>query len=289
MSKLTFGCGYLGQRVARRWQEAGHEVFAVTRSADRARALSEKRFRPIVADVLQPASLVNLPAAESVLVAIGFDRSSGKSIREVYADGMRSILDALPRGTGKIIYTSSTGVYGQSQGEWVDEDSPCQPGREGGRACLEAERLLAAHPLGARGVILRLAGLYGPGRVPNIDEIRRNEPIAAPEQGWINLLHVDDAVQAVLAADERAPTPRTYVVADGNPVARRDYYQELARLLRAPPPVFASPAPDSPRAQRAASSKRACNARMINELGIRLRYPSYREGLAAILAAPQTE
>jgi nucleoside-diphosphate-sugar epimerase len=289
MSKLIFGCGYLGQRVAERWRDAGHEVFVVTRNADRASHLAAQGFRPIVADVLQPASLANLPTVETVLFAVGFDRSSGASIREVYAGGLRSVLDALPRDTGRIIYTSSTGVYGQTHDEWVDEDSPCEPNRDGGKACLEAEQVLATHPLAPHGVTLRLAGLYGPGRIPNSDEIRVNEPIAAPEQGYLNLIHIDDAVEAILAAAERAIAPRTFVVADGHPVARRDYYEELARLLGTPPPVFAPPAVDSPRALRAASSKRARNARMLVELGIKLRYPSYREGLAAIVAAQRAD
>ena len=287
MSKLIFGCGYLGRRVAERWRDAGQEVFVVTRRADRAGRLAAEGFQPIVADILRPESLANLPTVETVLFAVGFDRSSGASIRDVYAGGLRSVLDVLPRDTGKIIYTSSTGVYGQTHDEWVDEDSPCEPNRDGGKACLEAEQTLARHPLGQRGVTLRLAGLYGPGRIPNADEIRNNKPIAASEQGYINLIHIDDAGEAVLAAAERAITPRTYVVADGVPVPRRDYHDELARLLGAPPPVFAPPAADSPRALRAGSSKRARNARMLIELDIKIRYPSYRDGLAAIVARPE--
>jgi nucleoside-diphosphate-sugar epimerase len=289
MSKLIFGCGYLGQRVAERWRDAGQEVFVVTRSADRAGRLAGEGFRPIVADILRPASLANLPTVETVLFAVGFDRSSGASIREVYAGGLRSVLDVLPRDTDRIIYTSSTGVYGQMHDEWVDEDSLCEPHREGGKACLEAEQVLATHPLAPHGVTLRLAGLYGPGRIPNADEIRNYKPIAASEQGYINLIHVDDAVEAVLAAAERAIAPRTYLVADGHPVPRRDYYDELAWRLGAPRPIFAPPAADSPQALRAGSSKRARNARMLVELGIKLRYPSYREGLAAIVASQQVD
>ena len=151
------------------------------------------------------------------------------------------MLAALPSDTGKFIYISSTGVYGQSGGEWVDEDSACEPLREGGRACLDAEQILLAHPLGQRAVILRLAGLYGPGRIPLADSIRRNQPIEAPAQGWLNLIHVDDAARVVLAAEERAPPPRTYVVSDGTPVERREYFAELARLLGAAPPRFVAP------------------------------------------------
>jgi nucleoside-diphosphate-sugar epimerase len=285
MSKLIFGCGYLGRRVAGRWRDAGEQVFVVTRDGEHARSFAREGYTPIVADVVRPQSLVHLPAAETVLYAVGHGRQAGVSIHEVFATGLKSVLDALPAATGKIIYISSTGVYAQSQGEWVDEDSPCQPQRDGGLACLAAERILAAHSLGSRGIILRMAGLYGPGRIPNAAEIRLNQPIAAPEHGSLNLIHVDDAASVVLAAAEWTKPPRTYVVSDGHPIQRRAYYEELARLLGAPPPKFAPPPPHAPASVRAASDKRARNARMMAELQVTLAYPTYREGLAAIVAA----
>src|SRR5438132_485390 len=119
MSKLIFGCGYLGCRVARRWREAGEDVFVVTRSDERARAFSEEGYHPIVADVLCEPSLAQLPAADTVLYAVGFDRGAGISMHEVFVAGLKSVLDALPAETGNFIYISSTGVYGQTHGENV--------------------------------------------------------------------------------------------------------------------------------------------------------------------------
>jgi nucleoside-diphosphate-sugar epimerase len=286
---LIFGCGYLGHRVARRWREGGQQVFVVTRDAERAARLAREGFDPIVGDVACPASLAKLPTVQTVLYAVGFDPAAGHSIRDVFVDGWRALLDLLPGDTGKIVYASTTGVYGQSRGEWVDEDSPCEPRRERARACLEAEEVLKCHALGNRAVILRLAGLYGPGRVPSAETIARHQPIAASPDGYLNLIHVEDAVEVILAAEDRARPPRTYVVADGNPVERKTYFEILARLAHAPPPRFerASTAP-SPAVQRAESNKRACNARMLAELGVRLRYPSCHEGLAAILADEKT-
>jgi len=284
MSKLIFGCGYLGGRVARLWRRSGHEVFVVTRSKDRARALSAEGYRAIVADVLRPETLVELPTVDTVLYAIGYDRRSSASIRQVYVDGLRAALSALPSTTGKFIYVSSTGVYGQSHGETVDEGSPCEPTREGGRACLAAEAMLAADRLGSRGIVLRMAGMYGPGRIPNVEEIRGGRPLAVPASGCLNLIHVDDAARLVLAADEKAPSPRTFLVSDGHPVERREYYTELARLLGVEAPEFVSPPADDPAAVRSSTDKRVNNARMARELAVRLDYPSYREGLAAVLA-----
>jgi len=285
MSKLIVGCGYLGSRVALRWREAGHEVFVVTRDAEHACRFSEQGYRPFVADVLKPESLAALPDAESVLYAVGYDRAAGVSMHDVYVGGLQSLLDALPGEPAKIVYISSTGVYGQSRGERVDEESATEPTREGGRACLAAERTLAAHRFGPRGVVLRMAGLYGPGRIPLAGDIRAGRPIAAPRGGALNLIHVDDAAAAVLAADQRAVPPRTYVVSDGNPVERGRYYEELARLLGAPPPTFAPVPADSAAAARGGSDKHIDNARLLAELDIRLAYSSYREGLAAIVAA----
>lgn len=285
MSKLVFGCGYLGERVARRWRDAGEQVIVVTRSTERAAQFGRTGYTPIVADVMRPASLVNLPATDTVLYAVGYDRTAGVSLYDLYVHGVQATLDALPSQIGKLIYVSSTGVYGQSRGESVDEESPCEPTREGGRACLAAEHAIAAHALGSRAITLRMAGLYGPGRIPNAQEIRCARPIAAPETGFLNLIHVDDAATVVLAAAERARPPRTFVVSDGHPVERRAYYEELARLLAAQPPRFAAGAPDSPAAARATTDKRVNSARMAAELDPAVQYPSYREGLAAIVAA----
>jgi nucleoside-diphosphate-sugar epimerase len=127
-----------------------------------------------------------------------------------------------------------------------------------------------------------LAGIYGPGRIPRKEVLVSGEAIPAPAQGWLNLIYVDDAVAVVLEA-ERAITPRVFVVSDGHPVRRREYYWELARLVGAPPPQFVEPPPDTPASQRASEDKRAGNARLLRELNVRLAYPTYREGLAAAL------
>ena len=284
MTKLIFGCGYLGRRVARRWLDDGAEVCAVTRSADRAALLAADGLRTIVADINDPRMIAELPAAETVLVAVGYDRAVGRSIHDVYVGGLRTILGALPAGIGRLIYISSTGVYGQGDDEWVDEQSPCEPTREGGRAVLDAEELLRAHALGDRSIVLRMAGLYGPGRIPRRDDIAAGHRIAAPAGGYLNLIHVDDAAAVVLLAEQRAELPSTYIVSDGRPVLRWEYFDALAQLLDAPSPKFSTAPDDTPAAQRAASSKRVRNRRLIEELGATLKYPTCAKGLAAALA-----
>ena len=220
-----------------------------------------------------------------MLFAVGYDRSaaaSTQSIEEVYAGGMRNVLAALPLDIGRFIYISTTGVYGPASGEWVDETTPPDPRRDGGRASLAAEQVLAAHPLGARSVILRLAGIYGPDRVPFIKELRAGQPIPAPASGYLNLIHVDDAAEVVVeptvstGASRHCPAtanpPRIYCVSDGNPVERGEYYSEVARQIGVPPPRFIDARPEfsargtsreqSPHLQRPHAGRATCDARI---------------------------
>jgi len=281
MTKLIVGCGYLGRRVGDRWME--HEVFATTRSPDRADELRRAGLRPVVADVTRPETLSGLPPAETVLYAVGFDRSSGASRQQVYAEGLQAVLDAVdPAVTRRIIFISSTGVYGDPGGQWVDEDTPCQPESDGGRAFLAGEDMLRRHPLGDRSIVLRMAGIYGPGRVPKANELRAGKPVAVAAGGSVNLIHVDDAAAAVVAADTRTEPPRLYLISDGHPVERREFYSYLAEVLGCGEPRFVEPAPEQRRIGRGGGDKRVGNRRMLEELGVRLAYPTHRQGLAAI-------
>jgi nucleoside-diphosphate-sugar epimerase len=282
MSKLIVGCGYLGIRVARRWAAEGRTVFAMTRSVRRAEEFRRVGLRPIVADVGRPETLTGLPEVETVLYSLGYDRRGAASRQSVCVGGLGAVLDALPVETGKIIYVSSTGVYGPSGGPWVDEDSPCRPAREAGRVMLAAEEVLCRHPLGARAIVLRLAGLYGPGRIPHLADLQAGRPIEVVARGCINLIHVEDAARAVLAAEVRGRPPRTYIVSDGHPADRRDFYVRLAELMSLAPPRFVEIAPAEAALRRGSGDKRVSNARMLAELGVSLEYPSYREGLAAV-------
>ena len=163
MNRLIVGCGYLGRRVADLWHRSGDAVYVVTRTGEHAAEFAEMGLLPLVADVLVPATLDDLPQVDTVLFAVGYDRSSSASIQQVYVEGLKNVLDKLPASIGCVIYISSTGVYAENAGDWVDEDSPTHPNRESTQASLDAERLLKSHRQGATGKILRLAGIYGRG------------------------------------------------------------------------------------------------------------------------------
>ncbi len=290
MKKLLFGCGYLGHRVARLWRDAGEEVCVITRSPDRAAQLRDEGFQTVVADVANASTLANLPPAETVLFAVGFDRTTSQNtLHQVYADGVKNVLAALPSTVERFIYISTTGVYGPTDGDWVDETTPTNPQRDGGRASLAAEQHLCEGGLGENAILLRLAGLYGPGRIPYLEKLRDGQPIAAPSQGWLNLIHVDDAAPIVLAAEAwakpQAAGPHVFCVADGHPVPRADYYRQVAQLIGAPPPQFTTPDSNSPAALRATANRRIANTKLRQQLKHNFAYPTYQEGLAAILKA----
>jgi len=272
---LIIGCGYLGQRVAQRWLERGSPVAALTRG--RTEALTAAGIQPVLGDVLDPASLRQLPRADTVLYAVGMDRSSGRSFRDVYVEGLRNVLDALPLPQ-RFIYISSTSVYGQTDGEQVDETSPTEPREANGKVVLEAEQLLRTRLSSA--IILRFAGIYGPGRIMRRAAIEKGEPLVGDAGKWLNLIHVDDGAKAVLAAETCGQVGGTYLVADDEPVRRSEFYTHMAELLHAPPARFEPVPPGSPPSPRDGGNRRAVNRRLRAELGVVLDFPSYRMGLS---------
>ena len=291
---LVIGCGYVGARVARRWRDQEASVGVVTRSRERASQFEEQGFSATVADVTLPESLDALPAAKVVLFSVGYDRSCNQDIHEVYANGVKNVVERMAQDVRCLIYVSTTGVYGSAEGNWVDEQTPCNPQRPGGQASWEAEQILAKSDFNERSIILRLAGIYGPGRIPYLKQLRNGDPLAVPAHGWLNLIHVDDATSTVVAAsrwlEQNVPSPEItgagphcFCVSDGNPVVRGDYYREVARQIGAEAPKFVDPSDDLPATSRAASDKRVSNRKMREVLKIQLRYTNYRVGLASIL------
>jgi nucleoside-diphosphate-sugar epimerase len=269
---LILGCGYLGRRVANLWLAGGRRVAALTRgNADVLRAAGVE---PIVGDVLDRDSLRGLPAAPAVLYAVGLDRSTGKSMREVYVSGLANVLDTLP-ACGRFVYVSATSVYGQTDGSWVTETGPTEPAEESGKIVLEAEQLLRARRPDA--LVLRFAGIYGPDRLLRKQPILKGEPLVGDARKWLNLVHVADGAAAVLCAEARGTPGETYNVADGAPVSRRDFYTLLAELLGAPAANF------DPRPEPGAPNRRV-DASKFRGLGWVPAFPSYREGLTTAVA-----
>ena len=283
--KLVIGCGYLGRRAAARWASAGHCVFATTRSRYRAEEFQRLGLQSVLCDVLDLPSLLALPAVADVVYCVGLDRAVGADMRTVYVDGLANVLTALDAGPdaasdeGRFVYVSSTGVYAQKDGEEVDETAATAPAAASGRIALEAERLLRERRPDA--VILRFAGIYGPGRLIRAKTVQAGEALSGDPDQWLNLIHVEDGAAAVTAAVERGRPGAVYNVCDDRPVRRRDFYTRMAEVLGAPRPWFVPATEES--TDRV--NRRIVNRRMREELAVTLRYPSYEEGLAASIGA----
>ncbi len=271
---LIFGCGYLGRPVAEQWLRQGRRVFALSRGNSSLPMGVER----IVGDVLQPDTLTSLPPVDTVLYAIGFDRKAGSSMRAVYVDGLANVLANLPKPQ-RFIYVSSSSVYGQTDGGWIDETAATEPAEESGRVVLEAEALLHAKMPNA--MILRFSGIYGPDRLLRRQTIEKGEPIVGDADKWLNLIHRDDGVRAVLATEKRGTPGGMYNVCDDHPVRRRYFYTTLARVLGASPPVFVAPPGDQPTPPHEKANRRINNLRMKRDLGVVLQYPNYDQGLRA--------
>jgi nucleoside-diphosphate-sugar epimerase len=287
MTTLIVGCGYLGERLGQRLRRQGERVVGTVRSPDRASAIAAVGIEPVIADVLAPESLGSLPEAKHIFYSVGFDRAAGSSMRRVYVDGVRNVLERLPPTVTRVVYASSTGVYGQTGGEWVDEASPAVPQHESGRVCLEAEQLLrnwaASTDRSVTAIILRFAGLYGPGRMVRRSLLEREEAIPGDPLKFLNLIHIDDAAQAAAAALGAVRPEPLYVVTDDRPVTRNEYYTRMAELLGTPAPRFALVAADTPEAARDATNKRLSNRLIKSGLNLSLIYPDITTGLPASL------
>jgi nucleoside-diphosphate-sugar epimerase len=274
MKKLIIGCGYVGSRLAKRWSEEGHQVFATTRTPARAAEFAARGWQPVICDITDAVS-IEWPSVDLVAIAVGLDRGSGKSMREVYVDGLRNALAKLP--PCRCLYISSTSVYGQTGGEEVDESSETSPQESSGQIVLEAEQVLRMRRPDA--VILRFTGIYGPGRLLREHAVRGGKPILANPERWLNLIQIEDGVRAIEAAEALGKFGQIYNVADDEPVRRIDFFKLLAELLSAPVPKLEPSADMNQQHER--TNRRISNRRMRRELGVALAYPSFREGLLA--------
>jgi len=278
---LSFGHGYSAGALARRLVPLGWTVIGTTRSPDKSDRLRAAGIEPLIwpGEDAGPA----LDRATHLLSSVS-PREEGDPVLLALGD---RIAEAAPhiRWAG---YLSTTGVYGDHAGGWVDEDTPLAPTTRRGEMRLAAEA--AWHDLAERSGlplhIFRLAGIYGPGRGP-FERIRNGSAQRIVKPGQVfSRIHVDDIAEVVLASIRHPDPGAAYNVCDDDPAPPQDVLWHAARLLGLPPPpeVAFADAELSPMARSFyAESKRVRNGRIKRDLGVALRYPSYREGLRAIL------
>ena len=266
---LIAGCGDVGNALAARLLAEGCEVWGIRR---RIEALGEG-VQPWRIDLTQPSGFGSPPAAfDYLFYTASADRRDENHYRSVYVDGLQNLLSAL-REAGcrlrRVLFTSSTAVYGQSAGEWVDESSATEPLRFNGRVLLEAEAIV--HDAPETGINLRLSGIYGPGRTRLVRKVWNGEATATGS--WTNRIHVEDcagALHHLMRFDEPKPL---YLGSDDEPVTTADVVAWLSDELGVARP---------PRANSEGLNKRCRNTRL-RESGYQFELPTFREGYQAIV------
>lgn len=279
------GCGDIGRRVGRLESLAGRSVAALARSDAQATLLSELGFEVVRGDLDRRDSLHRHPLEPEVLYYFAPPPPDGQTDTR-----LMHFLDSLHHAEfpGRVVYISTSGVYGDCHGEWVTEDRPLHPRSDRARRRMAAENLIKdwCEPRAIPFVLLRVPGIYGPGRLP-VDRIRRSVPvICAEESPCSNRIHADDLAAACFAAARRGESGRAYNISDGHPSTMTDYFFQIAD-------AFGLPRPPEIRMDEARKmltpgmlsfleeSRRLDNRRMLSELGVRLRYPDLESGLKA--------
>ncbi len=285
MRVLIVGCGYVGVPLGVALAQEGHEVFGVRRSAEAAEKLRPSGIRPLVADILRPETLKALPGPfDWVVNLVSAGQGGASEYRAVYLQGTKNLIDWLaPSPPRKFVYTSSTGVYGQTDGSQVKETSPTEPAVETGQILVQTEKVLldAFEQRKFPAVILRVAGIYGPDRGYYLKQFLKNEArIAGHGERVMNMIHVDDLVGIIITALKYAHPGQIYNAVDDEPVTQLHFFRWLAEALGKWLPPFASEDAEEAR-KRGLTNKRVLNRKLKMELGYRFKYPTFRQGYTA--------
>ena len=285
MRVLIVGCGYVGLPLGAELVKQGHEVFGLRRSDAGAGELKAAGIQPVIADVTRPDDLAKLPGPfDWVVNTVSSTKGGVDEYREVYLNGTRHLLDRLaPAPPQKFVYTSSTGVYGQTDGTLVKEGAPTRPESPTSRLLVETERLLldAVQARKFPAVILRVAGIYGPDRGHLFLQYLRNEArLAGKGERLMNMIHRDDLVSVVIAALRSGRPGEVYNAVDDEPVAQIHFFRWLSETLGKGMPPFAAEE-ESDQRKRGLTNKRVSNRKLRMELGVPLKYPNFRQGYTA--------
>ncbi|MFN2542829.1 MAG: NAD-dependent epimerase/dehydratase family protein [Chthoniobacterales bacterium] len=269
---LIAGCGYLGQATADSFVGGGCEVEGWTRSAEAVQKLSAKPYRARAIDLSDEHQVAGCEGEFDAVIHCASTRGGGVELyRQVYLEGLRNLLSRF--GSSRILFVSSTSVYAQSGGEWVTEQSAAEPKHSTGQVLREAEQLALEHC----GIVVRLAGIYGPGRSHLLKTFLAGEATIDPENDrFINQIHREDAAGAIAFLLHRQSIQgEIFNVVDDQPISQSECYRWLAGKLDRPlPPAGAS----AKQRKRGRSNKRVSNAKL-RSLGWNPRYSTFAQGM----------
>jgi len=285
---LIIGCGDIGRRIGRLALAAGQRVTGVVRSAASANRLEMEGITPRLADLLDPDSLSGLPTAGSWLIYAAPPPGGG-----ITDPKLGNLCAAIPPGAEplRIVYLSTSGVYGDQGDTEVTEETPPQPGTARARRRLDAETTIArfGRERGVPTVLLRVTGIYGPFRF-SLHRILERHPVLRRDLApFTNRIHAEDLARICLAAAERGSDGDIYNVCDGQQSTMTDYFHAVADAFGLP----RAPEIDLAEAEQTMNplmlsyfreSRRMSNRKLRDQLGIQLLYPTLDEGLQASIA-----
>ena len=277
---LIAGCGDLGLRVARllALESASNQSWGLRRNPILESTSDLPGFSWMAADLAQPDTLRDLPKdITHVLYTAAPKARTEADYRAVYRDGLEHLLQAVTSpALQRVLFVSSTAVYGDHGAQWIDEDTPTAPKSFNGRVLLETEQWLHSQSAQFETLSLRLSGIYGPGRSYLLDRLRAGQATApAAESHWVNRIHIEDAAAAVLHL-LNLPNPQAiYLVTDSTPLPMRVLYDALAKLVGGAVPLEGA-------APASVGSKRLSNARL-RDSGFNFKWPDSRDGHAALI------
>ena len=270
---LIAGAGYIGSALGTHLHEKGHRVWALRRRVE----LLPTGLEPLALDMRDPQNLSSLPESiDTVFYTAAAQGFTPEAYHQAYVLNLQNILDALlkqKRPPKRFIFTSSTGVYAQNDGSWVDENSPTTPTGFSGQEVLAGEMLLKEAPLET--IALRFGGIYGPERRRLLESVRTGQAQLAPEPArYTNRIHRDDCVGMLEHLMELQRPEGVYNGVDSESAAYNEVLLWLAERLEVEPPTVGDP----PR-----RGNKRCKNKRILQSGYRLRYPSFREGYEAMI------
>jgi nucleoside-diphosphate-sugar epimerase len=278
----------VGTRLARQYQERGESVLGLVRSQAGLARLRDLGIPGIRRD-LETDDLSELPLRGARVFYLAPPPGHGET--DIIT---RRLADAFSRtgDPGRLVYVSTTGVYGDCGGAWVDEDWPARPSVDRARRRWDAEERLRqwSRETGGELIVLRVAGIYGPDRLP-VERIRRGLPLVREEEApFSNRIHVDDLVAALEAAMDRGTPGAVYNACDGHPSTMTDYFLRVADAVGLPRPPLIPLAEANSRLSEGmvsylSESRRLSNRRLVEELGVRLSYPTLADGLREVRPA----
>ncbi len=285
MRVLIIGCGYVGIPLAAELVRLGHEVFGVRRSADADDEMKAAGITPLVADISNRDQLEKLPRDfDWVVNTVSSTQGGAAEYEQVYLNGTRNLIDWIGANPPKkFVYTSSTSVYGQTDGSSVKESSLAEPQSETSKILVQTEKVLieATQQKQFPAVILRVAGIYGPERGHLFLQYLRNEAkMSGQGERLINMIHRDDLVGAIIAALKSGRAGEIYNAVDDEPVAQIHFFRWLSETLGKYMPPFATEAETAER-KRGLTQKKVSNRKLKMEMGYQFKYPTFRQGYTA--------